>query len=1008
MLSIAKIKSSAQAMTYYEMDDYYTDPEAQGAWRGNGAAALGLKGDVHPDAFKSMLEGELPNGRMLGSDGKDGRKHVPGWDLTFSAPKSVSILVELEFDERLQAAHDKAVGEALQWVEEHAIGTRVRSKALGRLFVRTESMVAATFTHHTSRNQDPDTHTHVVVMNATETAPGEWRSLQSHAFFKQKMAIGAIYRAALAREAQALGYEIDVTHRDGRFDIVGVPEDLMKEFSSRTNEIDEIVKKRGRTDAVARHWATMLSRKRKENVPHDELLKKWHKTAKENNANLSALVKQAKREGPRAHAEGINLHTAVKDAIDLLSESESVFTHANVVRHALAGMMGRTDVAAVEVMVKTFEKDGRLRRVDEAGTEQWTTPRAQEQERRLLEAMRLGKNTRAAIVPTGEVERLLAGRDMNEEQLEAANLILTSPDQYIAIVGLPGVGKTTRVLNSVREIANARGRELVGMAQNRMAANNLEKEAGIKSYTVLEHVYRINRDVSALRTATAERKAKILSRYANQLWVVDEASQLSNSLSRKLINAAQKLGVQVVVTGDDKQIAAIEAGQPFAQWLKHDIRQFKLQNIQRTKNTDYIEAIKRAREGDIEEAFKKLAGDTLEIEDSDSRIAAMLESWKSLGDDERKETLLLTARNAERTQLNDGVRDVLLAEGKLTENTDRVRMVTVVSRGAERRDARFYEKGWLVTFNSDNTDLGIKKGEYWQVAQVDRKRSSILLQSTNGDGKTILWKPREYSTTGRRGFEIFKPEQTTIAVGDEVRWGRNYSSDGLRLANGQLMRVTRIEGNLTTFLTEGREITIDQGMLSGSHWDHAYASTVYSSQGRSIDRVLVNAESYRGELLSQHAFMVAISRHRQKITLFTDDRDKLQEALENEIGDKSSALDATERAKALLDAGVVGHISHSRRHEIKVDQMLPEDGAEKAESFSQVAAQGEIRATPARVANTGLGKANPAAPSRESKPIDRTAAERAKQISWQLTYEWTRKPWNYVAPAGPAPSSGPS
>jgi conjugative relaxase-like TrwC/TraI family protein len=1007
MLSIAKIKSSAQAMTYYEMDDYYTDPEAQGTWRGNGAEALGLKGSVEPDTFKSMLEGELPNGRMLGSEDKNGRKHVPGWDLTFSAPKSVSILVELEFDERLQGAHDRAVEEALKWVEEHAIGTRVRSKDHGRLFVRTESMVAATFTHHTSRNQDPDTHTHVVVMNATETAPGEWRSLQSHAFFKQKMAIGAIYRAALAREAQALGYEIDVTHRDGRFDIVGIPEELMKEFSSRTNEIDEIAKQRGRNDAASRQTWTILSRKRKENVPHDELVKKWRKTAKEKNANLSAIVKHAKRDGPRAVEEGIDLHTAVKDAIDLLSESEAVFTHANVVRHALAGMMGRADVAEVEGMVKTFEKDGRLRRVDEAGAEQWTTPRAQEQERRLLEAMRLGKNTREAIVPSAEIETVLAGRKMNEEQLEAANLILTSPDQYVAIVGLPGVGKTTYVLKSVREIANARGRELVGMAQNRMAAKNLEKDAGIKSYTVLEHVYRVNRDVSALRTATGERKAKILSRYANQLWVVDEASQLSNSLSRKLINAAQKLGVQVVVTGDDKQIAAIEAGQPFAQWLKHDIRQFKLQDIQRTKNQDYIEAIKHVREGDIKDALERLAGDIVEIEDSDARIAAMLNKWKGLGE-QRKNTLLLTARNAERTQLNNGVREVLLAEGKLTNNTERVRLITVVSRGAERRDARFYEVGWVVQFSSDIQDLGIKKGDYWEVASVDRKRKSILLKSTSGTERTIAWNPRDHSTTGRRGVEVFKPEKTAIAVGDEVRWGRNLKVDDQRLANGQLMTVTRIEGNLTTFLSEGREITVDQGTLAGSHWDHAYASTVYSSQGRTIDWVLVNAESYRGELLSQHAFMVAISRQRYKITLFTDDREKLQESLENELGDKSSALDATERAKALRDAGVVGHISQSRRHEIRVNQVLPEDGVQTPESFSQVAAHGQIKATPNASARGGPQQANTASSSREAKPIDRTAAERAKELSWKLSYEWNRKPWNYAAPAGPAPSAGPS
>src|SRR5690606_18185981 len=110
-------------------------------------------------------------------------------------------------------AHDRAVGTALQWVENNALGTRQRTSE-GQVFEGTGSMVVARFTHHTSRNQDPSLHTHSVVMNATEDAQGTWRSLHSIELFRNKMVAGQIYRNELAREALALGYSLEVHGKD--------------------------------------------------------------------------------------------------------------------------------------------------------------------------------------------------------------------------------------------------------------------------------------------------------------------------------------------------------------------------------------------------------------------------------------------------------------------------------------------------------------------------------------------------------------------------------------------------------------------------------------------------------------------------------------------------------------------------------------------------------------------------------------------------------------------------
>ena len=173
VVSIGTVAAPSQGVSYYERDGYYArdDPEHRiaSAWTGKGAEALGLSGTVDPDTFKAVLEGQVPDGsgRRLGRIGPEGdRIHRPGRDLTFSAPKSVSLAALVGGDERVVEAHDRAVAESLSWVEQNTAKTRLRDPATGRM-VQTgnQKIVAATFRHDTSRNLDPQLHTHAVLAN---------------------------------------------------------------------------------------------------------------------------------------------------------------------------------------------------------------------------------------------------------------------------------------------------------------------------------------------------------------------------------------------------------------------------------------------------------------------------------------------------------------------------------------------------------------------------------------------------------------------------------------------------------------------------------------------------------------------------------------------------------------------------------------------------------------------------------------------------------------------------
>ena len=175
--SIGVIASPSQGVSYYERDGYYArdDPahKEASAWAGKGAREMGLSGPVDPDTFKAVLEGRVPDGPHLGKRTRT-RRSTTGRAGTLSAPKSVSLMALLGGDERIVVAHDQAVTRTLAWLERNAVETRVQDKESGAMVrVGGQKMVAATFRHETSRNLDPQLHTHAVIANMVQGWDGK-------------------------------------------------------------------------------------------------------------------------------------------------------------------------------------------------------------------------------------------------------------------------------------------------------------------------------------------------------------------------------------------------------------------------------------------------------------------------------------------------------------------------------------------------------------------------------------------------------------------------------------------------------------------------------------------------------------------------------------------------------------------------------------------------------------------------------------------------------------------
>ena len=305
VVSIGAVAASSQGAAYYERDGYYArdDPAHRevSAWAGKGAEDLGLTGPVDPDLFKAVLEGKVPDGsgRRLGRRRKDGvLEHRPGRDLTFSAPKSVSLAALVGGDTRVVEAHDRAVERTLAWVEGNAAETRMKDPDTGHMVkAGDQKTVAATFRHDTSRNLDPQLHTHAVLANMVRGPDGKWRTMSNEALYRRQKLIGMLYRSELAQGLGKLGYAIEKTHADGRFEIAGVRREVIEAFSTRRAEIEAAMDERGLGTPAGNQRlaerAALMTRAHKRDVDKTALRGVWEKQAADLGFDPKALAAEA-------------------------------------------------------------------------------------------------------------------------------------------------------------------------------------------------------------------------------------------------------------------------------------------------------------------------------------------------------------------------------------------------------------------------------------------------------------------------------------------------------------------------------------------------------------------------------------------------------------------------------------------------------------------------------------------------------------------------------------------
>ncbi|MGH9017032.1 MAG: MobF family relaxase [Acidimicrobiales bacterium] len=603
MLSIGKLVTGAEE--YYlgvvasGREDYYTGGgEAQGVWLGRGSSALGLEGRVGAGQLRVLLAGFSPtDGRRL-TGRPMGSARVTGFDLTFSAPKSVSVLWGLadpEVSRAVRRAHDAAVADALGYMERHA--TAARRGAGGERRIGAGGLVAAGFRHRTSRSGDPQLHTHVLVANAVEGSDGRWTAPDARLFYFHARTGGFVYQAVLRSQlAETLGVRFGLVEK-GTAEILGIDQDLLRHFATRRADIEAALERRGASSPRAAQLAALATRPTKPSrditlaLGSDSLPEKWRRRARD----LGLGIELGHVLGPSRLVEIGAAETDAMVAALLgprgLTQSDSTFERRDVVRAMAERLPDGGSAALLDVLTEwTLASDGvvTLGSMGRGGGPLHTTTELLAIEKRILAMAEQARGSGSAVVSGAGSESTLAGFPLlSEEQRTVVRRLVTSGDGVEVVVGKAGSGKTLS-LEAARTAWEAEGWRVSGATLAARAAAELQERSGVSSDTVAALLSRLERGEDVFGPA--------------QVLVLDEAAMVGTRALASVLGAATEAGTKVVLVGDHRQLPEIEAGGVFAA-LARDHDAGALVENRRQHHAWERRALDDLRSGDVRRAL---------------------------------------------------------------------------------------------------------------------------------------------------------------------------------------------------------------------------------------------------------------------------------------------------------------------------------------------------------------------------------------------------------------------
>ncbi len=888
------------AQRHLEHNDYYDEHRrVQGEWHGRGAELLGLRGEVKREQFEAVREGLHPetgeflrprhSADRIGEDGSEQSKGRSLYDLTFSAPKSVSVQALVGGDERLIAAHDKAVREALAETESHA-ATRVRLDGANDNR-STANLVVASYRHDTSRELDPQLHTHAVAANLTyDGAEGRWKALQASGLYERRAYLTEVYRNTLAHEVRSLGYEIepkrDSSGRDQGFEIRGVSADLLETYSQRSAQrdaaIEEFTQEHGRkpTDnevavLVRETRADKLAEITTEQVRQQQ----QSRLSPEEAHSLEHLRNSSLERSRDVSREVFPPADSLQHAKDHLFERRSVVNDHELLTEALRHGRGHVDLGELRGTLTAEQSQGTL--IHAGG--RLATRESLDREQRIVATVSQGMDRYGRLGGEPEFHPV---EHLREEQKLAVHQILDSRDFAVNLRGAAGSGKTATLQEIDRSLRKA-GRDVTAVAPTRSAVEELHKVGFRDAMTVS----RLLEDEAAQSTL----RGKVL--------IVDEAGMISGRQMEGILKLAEREQARVLFSGDTRQIQSVEASDALRVLERESqMKSISLTGVQRQTHARYRDAIETLRQSP-EQGFEKLErmGAVREVPFVE-RSHAVADLYREMTTDPAWRVLVVAPTHEEIERVTRAIRTDLSQRGRLGESVTMDRYVPLQWTEAQKRDLSNYRKGQVLLVH--RAAKGMDKHEALTVSRV--QPDAIVARNARGEEKT-------FTPAQTRSFSVHEQRSIDVAPGDRLLFTGNRRDADFRATNGELVKVQSLDSGRIQ-LEDGRSLPANY-----RQFDHGYAVTAHRSQGKTVDGVILSADTMKQEL-----FYVGASRGRSEIAIVTSDREQLRESL----GISSARPSATELVRELsrthdLEPGIQHAPAQSvklptQHHEIRI------------------------------------------------------------------------------------------
>ncbi|EBV6971262.1 conjugative transfer relaxase/helicase TraI [Salmonella enterica subsp. enterica serovar Gaminara] len=751
MMSIAQVRSAGSAAGYYsDRDNYYVLGSMEERWAGKGAEQLGLQGAVDKDVFTRVLEGRLPDGADLSRQQDGSNKHRPGYDLTFSAPKSVSLMAMLAGDKRLTEAHNQAVDIAVRQVEALA-STRVMTDGQSET-VLTGNLVMALFNHDTSRDQEPQLHTHAVVANVTQHN-GEWKTLSSDRVGKtgfienvyaNQIAFGKIYRAVLKEKVEALGYETEVVGKHGMWEMPGVP---VEAFSSRSQTIREAV---GEDASLkSRDAAALDTRKSKQHVDPEVKMAEWMQTLKDTGFDISAYREAADRRAeiqaaqPAPPQEQPDIQQAVTQAIAGLSDRKVQFTYTDVLARTV-GML------PPEAGVIEKARAG----IDEAISREQLIPLDREKglftsgihvlDELSVRALSsdIMKQSRVTVHPEKSVPRTGSYSD--------AVSVLAQDRPSLAIISGQGgaAGQRDRVAELMM-MAREQGREVQIIAADRRSQTNLKQDERLSGELI-----------------TGRRQLQEGMTFSpGSTVIVDQGEKLSLKETLTLLDGAARHNVQVLITDSGQRTGT---GSALMAMKEAGVNSYRWQGGQQTPATVISEPDRNVR-------YARLAGDFV------AAVKAGEESVAQVSGVREQAILAGMIRSELKTQGILGQQDTMMTA---------LSPVWLDSRSRYLRD--MYREGMVMEqWNPEK-----HSHDRYVIDRVTAQSHSLTLRDAQGETQMVRISALDSS------WSLFRPEKIPVADGERLMVTGKIP--GLRVSGGDRLQVSAVNDGVMTVIVPGR------------------------------------------------------------------------------------------------------------------------------------------------------------------------------------------------------------